>query len=37
MKDKDGNATPYQYCDVYRFRGDEIAGLKSFVIRTGQS
>ena len=34
MKDKDGTATPYSYCDIYRFRGDKIAELSSFVIKT---
>ena len=34
MKDKDGNAVPYAYCDIYRFRGDKIVELTSFVVRT---
>ena len=34
MKDKDGNAVPYAYCDIYRFRGDTIVELTSFVVRT---
>lgn len=34
MKDKDGTATPYSYCDIYRFRGDKIAELTSYVIKT---
>jgi uncharacterized protein (TIGR02246 family) len=34
MKDKDGNAVPYAYCDIYRFRGDNIVELTSFVVRT---
>jgi ketosteroid isomerase-like protein len=34
MKDKDGSATPYSYCDIYRFRGDKIAELTSYVIKT---
>ena len=34
MKDKDGKPASYSYCDVYRFRGDKIAGLKAFVIKT---
>jgi ketosteroid isomerase-like protein len=34
MKDKDGSSTPYSYCDIYRFRGDKIAELSSFVIKT---
>jgi ketosteroid isomerase-like protein len=32
MKDKDGKATTYSYCDIWRFRGDEIVELKAFVI-----
>jgi uncharacterized protein len=34
MKDKDGSVSPYSYCDVYRFREDKIAELRSFVIKT---
>jgi len=34
MKDKDGNAVPYSYCDIYRFRGEKIVELRSFVIKT---
>ena len=34
MKDKDGKTVPYAYCDVYRFRGDKIAELRAFVIKT---
>jgi uncharacterized protein (TIGR02246 family) len=34
MKDKDGNGVPYAYCDIYRFRGDNIVELTSFVVRT---
>ena len=34
MKDKDGNTVPYSYCDIYRFRGDRIVELKTFVINT---
>ncbi len=29
-----GKAVPYAFCDVYRFRGDKIAELKAFVIKT---
>jgi len=36
MKDKDGRAAPFTYCDVYRFQGDRIAALKAFVIKSGQ-
>lgn len=32
MKDKDGKAVPYAYCDIYRFRDGKIAELNSFVI-----
>ena len=34
MKDKDGKTVPYAYCDIYRFRGDKIVELRSFVIKT---
>jgi len=34
MKEKDGSVGSYSYSDVYRFRGDKIAELKAFVIRT---
>jgi ketosteroid isomerase-like protein len=31
-----GKVVPYSYCDVWRFRGDKIAELKAFVIKTEQ-
>jgi uncharacterized protein (TIGR02246 family) len=34
MKDKDGNMTPYAYCDVWRFRDGKMAELKAFVVKT---
>ncbi len=34
MKDGDGKAVLYSYCDVWRFRGDKIVELKAFVIKT---
>jgi len=34
MKDEDGKTVPYSYCDFYRFRGDKIVELRSFVIKT---
>jgi uncharacterized protein (TIGR02246 family) len=34
MKEKDETPTPYSYCDIYRFRGDKIAELRSYVIKT---
>jgi uncharacterized protein len=34
LKDKDGEAIQYSYCDIYRFRGDKIVDIKSFVIKT---
>ena len=34
LKDKSGEAVQYSYCDIYRFRGDKIIELKSFVIKT---
>jgi uncharacterized protein len=33
MKDKDGKAIPYAYCDIYRFRGDKIVEMTSFVVK----
>src|SRR5262245_54129050 len=33
MNEKDRKAVPYAYCDIYRFRGDKIVDLKSFVIK----
>jgi uncharacterized protein (TIGR02246 family) len=37
MKDKDGETVPYSYCDIYRFRGDKIVELRSFVMKTKAS
>jgi ketosteroid isomerase-like protein len=34
LKDKSGEAVQYSYCDIYRFRGDKIVELRSFVIKT---
>jgi uncharacterized protein len=34
MKDKDGRATHYSYCDVWRFRGGRMVELKAFVVET---
>jgi uncharacterized protein len=34
LKDKDGTAVHYTYCDVWRFRGDKIIELRAFVIKT---
>lgn len=34
LKDKDGKAVHYSYCDVWRFRGGEIVELNAFVIKT---
>src|SRR5262245_1220490 len=34
LKDKDGKAVPYAYCDIYRFRDNKIVALDSFVIKT---
>ena len=33
--DEKGEAVPYAYCDVWRFRGSEIAELKVFITKTG--
>jgi ketosteroid isomerase-like protein len=34
MKNKDGKEEHYSYCDIYRFRGDKIAELSSYVVKT---
>ena len=34
LKDENGKAAHYSYCDVWRFRGDKIVELKAFVIKT---
>lgn len=34
MKDENGNESHYSYCDVWRFRGDQMSELKAFVIKT---
>ena len=34
LKDEDGKAVHYSYCDVWRFRGDKIVELRAFVIKT---
>ena len=33
MKEKDGKEGYYSYCDIYRFRGDKIAELSSYVVK----
>lgn len=33
MKEKDGCAGLYEYCDIYRFAGEKIKELRSFVIK----
>ena len=35
MKDEDGKAAHYSYCDIWRFRDGQIVELKAFVIKTG--
>jgi uncharacterized protein len=34
LKEKDGKAAHYSYCDVWRFRGGKIIELRAFVIKT---
>lgn len=34
MKDEDGKATDYSYCDIWRFHGAKIVELRAFVIKT---
>jgi ketosteroid isomerase-like protein len=31
---ENGAVVPYAYCDVWRFRGDKVAELRAFVIKT---
>jgi uncharacterized protein len=33
LKDADGKADHYSYCDIWRFRGSEIVELKAFAIK----
>ncbi|MBW4459170.1 MAG: nuclear transport factor 2 family protein [Nodosilinea sp. WJT8-NPBG4] len=33
LKEEDGKAAHYSYCDVWRFRGDKIVELRAFVIK----
>lgn len=34
MTDKQGKEGHYSYCDIYHFRGDKIAELNSFIVKT---
>jgi ketosteroid isomerase-like protein len=34
LKDEDGKAVDYSYCDVWRFRDSQIVELRAFVIKT---
>jgi uncharacterized protein len=34
LKDEDGKANHYSYCDIWHFRGDKIIELTAFVIKT---
>jgi ketosteroid isomerase-like protein len=34
---KNGPSLPYTFCDIYRFSGDKVAELSSFVIRTDKT
>lgn len=36
LKDDDGKATDYSYCDVWRFHDGRMAELHAFVIETGK-
>jgi uncharacterized protein len=35
LKDEDGKAAPYAYCDVWRFHDGKIVELRAFVIKVG--
>jgi uncharacterized protein len=37
MQEDDGTVGDYSYCDVFRFQGDKVAELKSFVIKTDKT
>jgi uncharacterized protein len=34
MKDKEGNSSRYSFCDIYRFNGDKVAELTTFIVST---
>ena len=34
IKDEDGKAADYSYCDIWRFHGGKIVELRAFVIKT---
>lgn len=34
LKDEDGRAADYSYCDVWRFRDGQMVELRAFVIKT---
>lgn len=34
MKDKDGKEGRFSYCDIYRFEGDKVAELTTFIVPT---
>ena len=34
MKNKDGQAEDYDYCDIYRFDNSKVAELKSYMVKT---
>ena len=36
LKDEDGKATDYSYCDIWHFRDGKMAELLAFVVETGQ-
>jgi uncharacterized protein len=37
MKDEDGKAAHYSYCDIWRFRDGQMVELRAFVIKTRPS
>lgn len=37
MKEKDGSTGEYGYCDIYRFSGDKIQELTSYVVKTNKA
>lgn len=37
MKNKEGKEEAYSYCDLYRFDGNKIAELTSYVVKTSET
>lgn len=35
MKEKDGHMVEYAFCDIYRFEGEKIAEMSSYLVKLG--